>query len=248
MVGRMDKQPTEIIQGGKIIEVLRSLIDSRRICKIEIPQTSFIWLTILLEIGKEGGESYLLVDGVAEFEKVLAQAGHREIALEFFEKDGVPCQFKTQVVRCQQKKIWAMLPLEIQRFQKRAFYRLTASSGTEIVWSPEAGLERKAKVRDYGMGGVAFFIDGSWAFRKEEMIRHLHLNIPQRGDDWLKIHISLAQVRRVEKNELGRETLVALEFLEVSEAMREKFGRHIFETQRLLIRKVKNILSFSRNL
>jgi len=121
MVGRMDKQPTEIIQGEKIIEVLRSLIDSRRICKIEIPQTSFIWLTILLEIGKEGGESYLLVDGVAEFEKVLAQAGHREIALEFFEKDGVPCQFKTQVVRCQQKKYGRCFPWKFNAFRKGRF-------------------------------------------------------------------------------------------------------------------------------
>ncbi len=50
----MVTQPIEIITGQELVEKLQTLIDSRRILKMEILQTPFSWITMILGIAQTG--------------------------------------------------------------------------------------------------------------------------------------------------------------------------------------------------
>ena len=127
-------EPIEMISGQKLIETLYEWIDSRRICKMEIPDTGYGWFTLLSGLQIQPGSQYLLIDRVADFEKALSHSQRQEVSLEVLEKNGIRCQFKTRVVKCGPSDIRAELPDAIRRIQRRASFRISALSGTEITF------------------------------------------------------------------------------------------------------------------
>jgi c-di-GMP-binding flagellar brake protein YcgR len=231
-------QSAEIISGPKVIETLRVLIDSRRICRLDIPNTDYGWMTLLLAIEKTGGSQYVRIDQVAEFEKVFSHAQNQEVSVEFLEKGGIPLQFKTQVVKCLPEAIWVELPLSIHRIQKRAYYRIEALLGSEITLHAGPGKEEKAAVKDYSLGGVAFIMERHLKIGVNDQLTDITLTLAQ-GNKKVTIHIPSAVVKRVEPHTNEKQVVVAIEFLEMTETNREELWRHIFEEQRLLIRKIK---------
>ena len=66
-------QTAEILDGNRLIGTLHGAIESRRVCKMEIPNTKFAWITLILGIQSVGDSHYLLIDKVAGFEKALSQ-------------------------------------------------------------------------------------------------------------------------------------------------------------------------------
>lgn len=231
-------QSAEIITGPQVVETLRLLIDSRRICKLEIPNTDYGWMTLLLAIEKTGGSHYLLIDQVAEFEKVFSHAQNQEVFVEFLEKGGIPLQFKTRVVNCLPEVIRVELPRSIHRIQKRAYYRIEAMLGSGITFRAIPGKEEKATLKDYSLGGVAFIIEKHLKIAVSDRITEITLTLTQ-GNKRVVIHIPSAVVKRVEPHTNEKQAVVAIEFLEMTETNREELWRHIFEEQRLLIRKIK---------
>jgi hypothetical protein len=95
----MAKQISEIIAGDKdVIHTLRSLIDSRAMCKMEIPRTGQSWITLPLEIRNVRDTHHLLIDRVAGFEAPLSEFPEKEVSLEFKDRAGVPCRFHTKIL------------------------------------------------------------------------------------------------------------------------------------------------------
>ena len=231
-------QPAEMIQGERLGEMVQALIDSRRICKMEIPETSYSWITLLIGAKKAGSSNYLLVDGVTGFEEALSLSNKQEVVLDFSAFDGVPCHFQTAVIKCLPKEIWVEFPEAIYRVQKRAYYRLEAPAGAEISYQVENEKEKKARIRDYSLGGVAFLIHGEPNLKPGHPVKNIRLRLPQ-GQGWITVHIPLAVVRRVEQGPHPLEALCALEFLQISDTTREQLGKHIFEKQRSFIRKFR---------
>jgi c-di-GMP-binding flagellar brake protein YcgR len=234
-------QPTEIISGQKLIEMLYEWIDSRRICKMEIPDTSYGWFTLLSGIQEESGAQYLLVDTVAGFEKALSHSQRQEVSLQILEKDGIHFQFKTRVIKSRHSDIQTELPSEIWRIQRRAGFRITALSGTEITFHIHPEKEKRAKVKDYGLGGVAFSLEleKDVKLNMNDKVTNIHLRLPQ-GREFRTIHIASAVVRRVELDSQGK-YLCALEFLEFPENSKQQLWNYMIDTQRSLIRKLKSI-------
>lgn len=242
----MAEQATEIIRGPKLGPMLVSLIQSRRICKMAIPRTTYAWITILLEVYKGGpSQSTLMIDGVTDFDKVFSRFRDRALSFEFFDSAGVPCQFQVRVIQCHPKAIEVELPKEIHRIQRRAFFRLEASSGTEMTFQVTPGEEETARVRDYSLGGIAFFMQGQANLKIDDLLRNIHLKLPQENKEWITIHIPLAAVKRIEPHSEEGRLMGALEILEISEAMREQLRVYLFEKQRSVIRKVRRTPSHS---
>jgi c-di-GMP-binding flagellar brake protein YcgR len=235
----MAEQATEIVDGPKLLSMLHSLIESRRICKMAITRTAHAWVTILLEIKEGPPQPTLMIDGVGEFEKVFSRFRGRAISFEFFDINGVPCRFQTRVIQTHPKAIEMELPPEIHRIQKRAFFRLEASLGMELTFQDPQGQEEKARVHDYSLGGIAFFTDSPVRLQVDDLLRNIQLKLPQEKKGWVAIQIPLAVVKRIEpQSEEGR-LMGALEILEISDAMREQLRIYMFEEQRSLIRKVR---------
>jgi c-di-GMP-binding flagellar brake protein YcgR len=231
-------QSAEIISGPRVAETLRVLIESRRICKLEIPDTDYGWMTLLLRIEKAGESQYLIIDQVAGFEKVLSHGQNQEVSVEFLEKGGIPLQFKTRVAKCLPESIWVELPRSIQRIQKRAYYRIEAMLGSEVIFHAGPGREGRATIKDYSLGGAAFIGDRDLKLNADDRLTDLTLTVSQ-GNRRMTVRSPLAVVKRVDPHAHEKQRVVAIEFLEMTETNREELWRHIFEEQRLLIRKIK---------
>jgi c-di-GMP-binding flagellar brake protein YcgR len=232
-------EPTEIISGQKLIEMLHEWINSRRICKMEIPDTNYGWFTLLSGLEMKPGPQHLLIDTVAGFEKALSHSPKQEVSLEILEKDGIRFQFKTRVIKCRPSEIRAELPVEICRIQRRACFRITALSGTEITFHIHPEKEERAEVKDYSLGGVAFLLEKDMKLNINDRVANIHLKFPQ-GREFKSIHIASAVVRRVELDSLGK-NVCALEFLEYPENSKQQLWNYMIDTQRSLIRRLKII-------
>jgi c-di-GMP-binding flagellar brake protein YcgR len=234
----MVTQPSEIITGQELIERLQTLIDSHRMIKMEILQTRFSWITMILGIQKQDDSDFLLVDLVARFESILSRFPSQEVSFEFLEK-GVLCKFSSRVIRCHRRAIWLEFPKSIQRIQRRAYFRIEASTGAEVIFR-FAGKEEKGRVNDYSLGGASFFMESHLNLKKDDELTDLTLTLPQ-GNVMVSYPIPSAVVRRVDEHFEDRRRLCGLEFLKLEGIIREELSRHIFEEQRILIQRIRKI-------
>jgi c-di-GMP-binding flagellar brake protein YcgR len=230
-------QTSEIIREQNVLQLLRSLTGSGKICKMEIPGTPYGWTTLLLEVRKVGNSYYLLFDPVAEFSKAIAHSQNQALSIEFFEKDGVLLTFQTRVVQSLREAIWAELPDSIYRTQKRAFYRVDALLGSEISFKVNSRSEARGIIKDYSLGGVAFLVEGDLSLSPNDELTEVLLRFPDEGG-WVRFESALARVRRFEKNIRGKK-LCAVEFLEMSERTQKRLWQHLFKEQRKLLQKIK---------
>lgn len=237
----MADQFTEIIaRHPLIVTTLQSLIDRKIVCKMEIPRTPYSWVTLLLGLERMKSSIYLLIDRVTGFEEIQSRLAVDGISLEFRETGGVPCQFRTRVIACRPRDILAELPQEIYRIQRRKYFRMEAPLGSEITFrigSPET--EEKARVKDYSADGALFFIEKGQNLGTGDILKDIHLNIPQKTG-WVRFRIPQAVVRRVEGHtSYGGRDLCAIEFLEVSNQTRNSISSFVFDQQRVTIQRVR---------
>jgi c-di-GMP-binding flagellar brake protein YcgR len=233
------EQPAEVLDGERLLGTLERAIEARRVCRMEFPQTKYAWITIILAIESVGDSQYLLIDKVRDFQTALAQSSTREIMIDFMEADGVPCHFTTKVFDPRSDALWVELPKSIVRMQKRRFYRVKARLGTELIFRTGTEREVKAIVRDYSMGGVAFFKEAHLDLQPDDQVSQVELRVPQ-GSQSISFTSQLAVVKRFERQPRGKEICV-LEFVEMSDTTKESLWRHIFEEQRMLLKKTKAI-------
>ena len=234
----MVTQASEIITGEELVERLQTLIDSHRMIKMEILQTRFSWITMILGIQKQDDSHFLLIDPVARFESILSRFPNQEVSFEFLEK-GVLSKFSSRVIRCDRRAIWLEFPKSIQRIQRRAYFRIEASTGAEIIFQ-FAGKEERGRVNDYSLGGVSFFMESHLNLKKDDELTDLTLTLPQ-GNAMVSYPIPSAVVRRVDEHFEDRRRLCGLEFLKLEGIIREELSRHIFEKQRILIQRSRKI-------
>lgn len=232
-------QPPEIINGQKLIETLKVLSEGRCLCKMEIPHTRYGWITLILGLQPAGNSYYLLIDKVSGFENALSHSETQEISIEFLEPDGILCQLNTRVFKCSPGAIWAEPPESIYRIQRRRYFRVKARLGTAIVFHLDQAGEGKADVRDYSLGGLAFFMDRHLKLTVGDQLKKNELRILRKSEP-VSFHIPTAIVRRIEPQAGGKD-VCALEFLEISDATTEQLWRHIFKEQRLVLRKIKRV-------
>ena len=236
----MAEQYSEIITGKQvIINTLRPLIDSRTVCKMGIRGATQNWITLLLEIRSTGNAHHLLVDRVEGFENVFSKLPSAEVSLEFMDKVGVPCWFYTKVITCH-KELLTELPEVIYRTQRRQYFRVEAFLGTEITFLAGSSNERKkASVKNYSGGGVAFFMEKDWELNVGDSLSDILLNIPE-GGELVRFHIPKATVRRIEPgSRYGEKALCATEFIEIQIETRNNMLSHVFRQQMVMVKSIR---------
>ncbi len=236
----MLEQYVETMSGDKsILTTIKYLIDARVLGKIEIPETEHHWTTMVLEIKKIKGSSFLSIDKIEGFESILTKYPNQEVSLEFMDKGGVPCRFRTKVVECRPKDILSELPKEIYRIQKRQYLRINALPGTEITFRIYSSDQEKGEVKDLCGGGVAFFLVKDLKFEIGNLLNDISLKIPE-GNGRLSFQIPRAVIRRIVHPSFSeKRTLCATEFLEMSKETRDKLTAYISEQQAAVIQKLK---------
>jgi c-di-GMP-binding flagellar brake protein YcgR len=236
----MRDQYIEITSDGEsILKTIQAIIDNRVVGKIEIPETKYSWITMILEIKRTKGSSFLTIEGIEGLESLLSKFPDQEVSLEFMDKGGVPCRFRTRVVECHPKDIWSELPKKIYRIQKRQFFRIETLPGTEITFRMGLSKQEKGEVKNLCEGGVAFFTEKDLKLNVGDLLKDITLNIPE-GNEKLSFYIPRAVIRRMVKPSVHeRRTLYGSEFLEMSEETRDKINAFIFQQHLVVIRKLK---------
>lgn len=235
----MTNQALEIIEGERIFRILRDVIETRQLCRIRIHSSQFGGLTLILNLRKISKVPCLVIDKIPHIDPILSQPQYKEIDIDFLEKGGVTCYFRTRIIESQQNFILAEIPKTIFRLQRRRFFRIDAKAGAEIIFYTQAGGEERAKVKDYGVGGIAFFLESQINLKEGEILYDINLKLPCAGQ-WVTFHIPKGIVKRIKK-ELSDKFICAVEFLEILEKTREKLWYHILEDQRSQIRKFKGL-------
>jgi len=235
----MEGQDSEIIVGDKVLETLREWINTRQICRLKIPNTPHGGITVLLGFRDKNGIPCLVIDKIPTFDQILPRYLNQEIEIEFLEKKGILCSFHTKLLESQSKYVLTTLPEVIFRFQRRKYFRVNARLGTRVIFQIKKGESRCANVKDYGVGGIAFFIDPTTELKEGDILTNINLKIPFL-DRRLNFYISKGVIKRRELESSGK-FICAVEFLEMLEPTREKLWYHILEEQRLQIRRMKRI-------
>jgi c-di-GMP-binding flagellar brake protein YcgR len=237
----MEYQFTEIITDNRtIIHSLRSLIDSRTVCKMEIPRTQYSWITLLLDVRKVEGAVCLLIDKVPGFDAILSRFPNREVQLEFKEKGGVPCRFSANIIAFHARDIVCELPRAIYRIQRRKYFRIQGSLGTEMTFRIGPSEEKeKAGVKDFSAGGIAFLTEKDLNFSVGDSLNDVTLNLPEETGQ-VVFRIPQAAVRRIEPPSLhDGKFLCAAEFIEISKETRDNLIAHIFKNERVEIQRIR---------
>ncbi len=231
-------QDNEKVQDARsIFNNILYLLESRTPLKMEFPRTRFMWTTFLLEIKKTGPESFLLIDQVKQFENALATRPDGEISVEFRERSGVPCVFRTKVIKCTPEGIWAEFPQMIHRVQKRQNFRIDPPLGSEILFQQEMGERGSATLQNLSAGGAAFLVKKGFNLSPGDVLRNVELKIPA-GDEGLVFSVPEATVRRIEKEFDYGKSLIGIEFTSIPDQTRNDLLAYVLRIQRDWIRKI----------
>ena len=106
----------------------------------------------------------------------------------------------------------AKLPEVIYRTQRRQYFRIEAFLGTEITFLAGSSTDRrKATVKNYSGGGIAFFMEKDLDFSVGDLLTDIHLDIPE-GGKLTHFQIPKVAVRRIEPGfRYGERALCAIE-------------------------------------
>ena len=185
------------------------------------------------------GNTYgLLLDTPPGLEAALSKLSDKEVSLEFKEKGGVPCQFKTRIIACNPGEILSELPNVIYRTQRGRYFRIEGPRGMEIAFLTESSPEGKqARIKDYSVGGVSFFMETEWKLKVGDCGTDVHLNIPE-DKGVIHFQVPKAAIRRIESvSSHSGKTLCMIEFTEISVQTRDKIFSHISKKQRVGIQR-----------
>jgi c-di-GMP-binding flagellar brake protein YcgR len=235
----MRDQFIEITSDGEsILKTIQAIIDNRVLGTIEIPETEYSWITMILEIKQNKGSSFLSIERIEGLESLLSKFPNREVSLEFMDKGGVPCRFRTRVVECRPNDIWSELPKEIYRIQKRQYFRVNALPGAGITFRMGLSKEEKGEVKNLCEGGVAFFTEKDLNLNAGDSINEVYLSIPE-GNEQLSFYIPQAVIKRmVTPSVQERRTLYGVAFLGMSKETRDQITAYIFQQQMVVIQKL----------
>ncbi|MBM4340025.1 MAG: PilZ domain-containing protein [Deltaproteobacteria bacterium] len=232
-------QSSEPIDGNRMLEMIQGWIDSRKLCKMAIPNTDYAWITMILGIETTGPSPTLMVDQVKGIEGLLSRYVKNGLHFDFLEKDGILCWFETRLIRSWPRTLQTELPEYIYRMQRRKYVRIGARSGTEVLFQKNNGTMVSANVKDYGLGGISFFTPPFFNLNVDELVSEIELRIPhEKGLDHFRIPLS--RVKRFEKTGEGLGICV-MEFVELPETEKEQLWHYIFKEQRSLLRRTGKI-------
>ncbi len=168
----------KITEGKAIREIIREAIGSRTVCKVSFAETENGWITSFLDIRETAASPQILIDKAKGFEAALSRNPNGELSLEFRDKDQIPCFFKSRAMETNALGILIELPAEMQRIQRREYFRVEAPMGAKITFLGPSGKKEGAVLADLGGGGAAFLISKESRLDVEHVLENVWIYIP----------------------------------------------------------------------
>jgi c-di-GMP-binding flagellar brake protein YcgR len=190
----------EFIAGSRMLELLEQLKRERITLNLKVLGTGIEGLSILLGRKEVNGNQCLMMDFPAGARYDILYANGRKVVVEFSDKNKIHYSLKSVIKGVSPRNMHILLPKEIQRIQRRKFFRIPPPAGTKVIINDDDG-KFEFNVIDISEGGAllshpAAFHDDRKYFQNAR--KTLIIVYREKGDIQM-IKVETAEIKRIKK-------------------------------------------------
>jgi hypothetical protein len=227
------------IQGQRLNELLRYMIEQRTILSVRMEGTDYERLTYILDMTETAGENHLIIDLPEGFNNVSRRASSWQLGFNFNGPDKLEYLFSVRGGELHDQGVRIPCPEYIERIQRRKNFRIMTPAGTRMVITTPS-LKGLMDLINISLGGAY----GTMAKHNLKNAREPFLKVGQRIDKLgIIFHqdndmpeqiivIKQAWVRRIDHDLEHNRYKYAFEFMDFESDQLAKLTQTIYHIQR----------------
>ena len=225
-------QNYETIDGPKIGELIRGLIENKTLVHVSVPQTEYERLTLVLNTRTEETGPVFQIDPPEGLLPTLAQNPVKKMDFQFSTTDRLPHKFSAAISHIDANEIWLCHPEFIQRHQLRRNFRIKAPSNARATI--QIG-DRQIKMTVDNISLCGFFCHCPNSVKGLISMGQLINDVDMLftiGGESQQATIKRTMVRRLEGRTHPKHFGLALEFLDMDGETKKHLTQIIYKLQR----------------
>ena len=225
-------QNYETIDGPKIGELIRGLIENKTLVHVSVPRTEYERLTLVLDARTEDTGLVFQIDPPEGLLPTLAQNPVKDLYFQFSTPDRLPHRFTAVISRIDGNEIWLRHPEFIQRYQLRRNFRIKAPSNAQATIQID-DRQIKVTVDNISLGGFFCHCPNSvkGLISMDQLIHDVDMFFMIGGESQ-QATIKRTRVRRLEGRTHPKHFGLALEFVDMDGEMKKHLTQIIYKLQR----------------
>jgi len=226
----------EIITGKKMIELLDQLKSERITLNLRVFGTGNEGLSILLGRKPVNAKQCLILDFPAGARFDILYAEGNKVIVEFSDKNRIHYSLRSVIEGVSPRNIYILLPKEIQRIQRRRFFRIPPPSGTRVIINDDDG-KFEFNIIDISEGGMLISHPASFHDERKffQGARKTLIIVCREKGDIQTIKINKAEIKRIKKIlETGCYNY-AFQFIELGRKEENDIRNFVYSCQRRIL-------------
>lgn len=222
----------ENIEGDKRHALMHSLLEGKTLVRLFVPSGDFESLTLVTDIGEDGGKHYFTIDPPAGLIEEIAKNRSTALRFEFHSGDHVTHKFEAALMRVTMDTVLLDFPDIVLRHQKRDNFRVepfSESYATVCVKDAEVRMQ----IKNISLGGVYCHCRNTYKnfFEENLRLKDMDLFLTLRNECFI-VPIQRIEVRRLENHPKPKHFGVAFEFIKINRDAQKRLVQQIYELQR----------------
>ena len=232
---------SEKIKGAAIPQLFEDLLHHKILLKLNVVDTDYEHLTLIAELTNRNQTPHFMIDTPEGFEQATAKMDPWHLHFEFTGQDNIKYTFRCTSGEIANNRICVRYPREIERWQRRELFRLSAPAGTKLCIRHGARRHELAVI-DISIGGTlaALVRTGpgeleNSPFAGARMLNDIELLFPS---EIMRqpIKIKTVKLKRLIPNSENTGYEVAFEFFEIGAGEQKRLTELIYRLQRQALR------------
>jgi c-di-GMP-binding flagellar brake protein YcgR len=227
------------VQGSKMLDLFRYLIESKKILSLQVIGTRFECLTFVTEFNENSTQSHIVINLPSDFEKAVENLKELELSFNFNGPDSVEYIFTTKGGTYEKKELTVLLPDYVKRLQRRKNFRLLTPKGTQMNFQSK-NFKGSFDLINISLGGTycvlelkGLPISKKPVLKVKQPIFNISIVFPgQQSAKKNDIYIKKAEVVRVEADKKSFRHKYAFEFKYMDKDEKQKLTESIYRLQR----------------
>lgn len=231
------------IQGEKLTDLFRQVIDRKTIMSMHVVGTGFERLATIIGIVAEQKNNFLIVDRPKGFTEAAKQLPWH-LRFNFNGPDRLEYIFDTEGGESAGTDLKVPFPDFVERLQRRKNFRINTPVGSRLMFSAGElkGTIKLINISAGGAFGVLFrhnakAVKGS-VLSKDQVVGNIAIDLPaDKNTENRLIIIRRAEVRRIEHDPVKKMYRYAFEFTDIEKEEKKKLVQSIYYLQRQYLQR-----------
>lgn len=227
------------VQGTKMFDLFRYLVESKKILSLQVIGTRFECLTFVTEFKENITQSHIVINLPSDFGKAAENLKVWELSFNFNGPDNVEYIFTTKGGTYENQELKVPLPDYVKRLQRRKDFRLLTPKGTQMSFQSK-NLKGTFDLINISLGGTYCVLELKGLptskrpiLKVKQPIFNISIVFPgQQSTERRDIHIKKAEVVRVEPDKKSFRHKYAFEFKYIDKDEKQKLVESIYRLQR----------------